>query len=425
VRQQSNESAFAVTNEVLARHWNLTATQLRPLQSDAIAAQVNRQDSLVVLPTGGGKSLCYQAPAMMDDAGPTLVISPLISLMKDQVDQCQQRGIPAAFLNSSQHAHQQESVERNAIEGKLRLLYVAPERIDSPAFLAFLAGLKPSTIVVDEAHCISQWGHDFRPSYAWLGQLRTLFPRASIHAYTATATEPTREEIVRLLGLRDPVILIGEFDRPNLFLRVERRTDIHSQIVGYVEERADQSGIIYCIRRAETELLADMLGEAKVPAAAYHAGLDAQTRTERQEAFMAGECHVVVATVAFGMGIDKSDIRYVMHAAMPQSMEHYHQQIGRAGRDGEPADCPLLWSPADFDLWEDLLYTEQELLESPWSAYQQDDPKLARLFSVDDYCREDRDICRHQQLVDYFAPGRGPQNCRNCDVCRGAVSQKL
>ncbi len=462
----------------------------RPLQAEAIAAAFAGRDSLVVMGTGSGKSLCYQVPALMN-SGLTVVVSPLIALMKDQVDRLQSLAFPVAALNSTVHHRAESDILRAATTGRLRMLYVSPERCVRPDFLDAMTRAKDhlAAFVIDEAHCISQWGHDFRKAYASLGQLRVLFPKVPIHAFTATATPRVREQIMQSLGFhavepRDeqsrpgeprasaraapsdfpsslrgslppcpvaslpsslpPIILIGEFDRPNLFLRVHcgKRTD--RDLVDEVRELQAKhghglshtpSGIIYCITRAETERVANLLREEGFSADAYHAGLDDAQRSAVHDAFLVApslraslppcpdaslpsslrassppcpvaslpRClDVVVATIAFGMGIDKADVRFLIHWGMPSSPDVYHQEIGRAGRDGKPADCVMFHGDQDYVAWRDIFEMQEQGGGPPIT-----DGKMDALADMESYCGcsqldVDRPACRHAWLRHYF-----------------------
>jgi len=312
------------------------------------------RDSLVVLPTGGGKSLCYQVPAV-ESPGLAIVVSPLISLMKDQVDALVQNGVAADFLNSSQTPDEQDDVIGRVRASSLKLLYVSPERLMTPSFLRLAQEVAVSFVAVDEAHCVSMWGHDFRPEYRQLGELKRALPGAAIHAYTATATAHVREDIVEQLRLVDPDILVGSFDRPNLVYSVERRIDLDRQVRDILDRHSGESSIVYCIRRADVDDLASRLREAGYSAVPYHAGLSDVERKGAQESFIREEIDIIVATVAFGMGIDKSNVRAVIHAGMPKSLEHYQQESGRAGRDGLEAECVLLHGASDYGIWKYLI----------------------------------------------------------------------
>src|SRR5438552_9481982 len=338
--------------DVIARIWGFR--ELRPLQEPAMRAVLDGRDSLVVLPTGGGKSLCYQAPAVLR-GDTTVVISPLISLMKDQVDALQSCGVAAIQIDSSQSAAERFAYEMDIRDGALRLVFVSPERLAGTDFYRLLQGIDVRTFAIDEAHCISHWGHDFRPEYRQLRRLRELFPKASLHAYTATATEQVRQDVIEQLGLRDPAVLIGSFDRPNLAYRVLPRQNLMKQVLEVLDRHKNEAGIIYCLRRADVDELAAALNGCGHAAMPYHAGLTPEQRKATQDSFRAEKCDLVVATVAFGMGIDRSNIRFVLHTAMPKSVEHYQQETGRAGRDGLEAECVLLHSGADFMTWKWIL----------------------------------------------------------------------
>jgi ATP-dependent DNA helicase RecQ len=369
------------------------------------------RDSLVVLPTGGGKSLCYQAPAV-HLRRLAVVVSPLIALMKDQVDGLRQAGVSAAALNSSQTPAERAVVMRAVAGGGVQLLYLAPERLMMDGFLERLQRAAPAFFAVDEAHCISQWGHDFRPEYRQLRALREAFPATAVHAYTATATPQVRGDIVTELRLKDPSVLVGSFDRPNLIYRVRPRTDRLAQVTAAIQRHRGQAGIVYCIRRSEVEELAAALVRRGVRAVRYHAGLADEERRRNQDAFVNERADVVVATVAFGMGIDRSNVRYVIHTGMPKSLEHYQQEAGRAGRDGLEAECLLLHGGGDYGLWKSIMAPEGG--EAPPGALR----KLGEMYA---FCQEAR--CRHRALVTYFGQGYERESCGACDVCLGETLQ--
>ena len=355
-----------------------------------------------MLPTGGGKSLCYQAPAA-HLRRLAVVVSPLIALMKDQVDGLRQAGVAAAYLNSSQTARERADVFAGLDGRRLHLLYVAPERLVMEGFAERLARANPAFFAVDEAHCISQWGHDFRPEYRQLRMLRATFPDLAVHAYTATATPQVRGDIIAELHLKEPVVLVGSFDRPNLVYRVRPRADRLSQVLAAIARHRDQAGIIYCIRRSEVDELAAALTRRGLRALPYHAGLADDVRRAHQDAFVNERADIVVATVAFGMGIDRSNVRYVVHAGMPKSLEHYQQEAGRAGRDGLEAECLLLHSGADYGLWKSVLGDPP-----PPGALR----KLGEMYA---FCQDA--LCRHKALVTYFGQPYEIGNCGACDVC--------
>lgn len=349
------QATLWTTADILAtvrRYWGYG--ELRPLQEQAIRAGLEQRDSLVVLPTGGGKSLCYQVPAELAQRT-DIVVSPLIALMKDQVDGLRECGYPAAALYSGMAPDETRTIEEGIVAGHYRLVFVAPERLLTPRFLQLIERLPVRAFAIDEAHCISHWGHDFRPEYRQLTALKSRFPHASIHAYTATATARVRTDIAEQLRLQDPTILVGTFDRPNLAYRIIPRVDAPAQVLEVLRRHPNQAAIVYCMTRKESEALAYALQTQGVRVAFYHAGMEADGRRRTQDAFAAEEIDVVVATVAFGMGIDRSDVRCVIHASMPKSIEHYQQETGRAGRDGLPAECVLLYSAADFLRWESLM----------------------------------------------------------------------
>ncbi len=371
---------------------------------DAILAG---RDSLVVLPTGGGKSLCFQAPALVRP-GLALIVSPLISLMKDQVDTLVANGVPAACYNSSLTMDEKADVASGMRQGRYRLLYVSPERLvgdGSDRFLDLLSSCNIGFVAVDEAHCISQWGHDFRPEYRQLGKLRAALSGVSLHAYTATATARVRRDIATQLGLRDPVELVGSFDRPNLVYRVLARASLKRQILDVLARHPGDAGIIYCISRREVDALTAWLTGAGVRAVPYHAGLQDEERSRNQDAFLSERADIVVATVAFGMGIDRSDVRFVVHVGAPRSLEHYQQESGRAGRDGLDAECVLIYSTADFLKWRLMLERSGELTDATRSTLRDMERYAASVG------------CRHRHLVEYFGESYARTSCAACDYC--------
>jgi len=395
--------------DALQRYWGYGS--FRPLQREAMEAILAGRDSIVVLPTGGGKSLCFQAPALVRE-GLAVVVSPLISLMKDQVDTLIGNGVPAAFLNSTLSSDQRRTVTEGVRDGRFRLLYVSPERLageGGEAFRAWLSRCNVSFIAVDEAHCISQWGHDFRPEYRQLAALRGQFPNASLHAFTATATARVRRDIASQLALHQPVELVGSFDRPNLLYRVLPRNALKKQLQEILGRHKGEGGIIYCTSRREVEALASWLSDSGVRARPYHAGLDDRERSRNQDAFLDEDIDVIVATVAFGMGIDRSDVRFVVHAGAPQSLEHYQQESGRAGRDGLEAECVLIYSTADFMKWRLMLERNGELTDSA--------RKLLR--DIERYAASVG--CRHRHLVSYFGDTYERDDCGACDFCLGEL----
>ena len=394
---------------VLEQYWGYSS--FRPLQREAMDAVIAHRDSLVVLPTGGGKSLCFQAPALLLD-GIAIVVSPLISLMKDQVDTLVGNGVPAACVHSGLDPDAKADVARGIRDGRFRLVYVAPERLvgeGRDAFFSLLGRQPISFLAVDEAHCISQWGHDFRPEYRQLATLRNRWPDVAIHAFTATATARVRRDITSQLGLRDAVELVGSFDRPNLVYRVVARATLKRQLQDILDRHAGDAGIVYCQSRREVDALAAWLVEIGRRAVPYHAGLADADRHRHQDAFLNEEADVVVATVAFGMGIDRSDVRFVIHAGAPQSLEHYQQEAGRAGRDGLEAECVLLYSAADFLRWRVMFERNGE-----WSEARQ-----ALLRDMERYALSVG--CRHQRLVGYFGERYAKDECGACDYCLGEL----
>ena len=395
----------------LEQYWGYTS--FRPLQREAMEAVLAGRDSLLVLPTGGGKSICFQAPAIVKD-GLAVVVSPLISLMKDQVDTLVGNGVPAACYHSALTSDEKQRAIAGVREGRHRLLYVAPERLvgEGSDGFAGLVGRRPiSFVAVDEAHCISQWGHDFRPEYRQLAQLRERWPTISLHAFTATATERVRRDIVSQLGLREPVQLVGSFDRPNLIYRVLARGTLKKQLTDILDRHRGQAGIVYCQSRKEVDALAAWLRETGLRAVPYHAGLDDEVRHRHQDAFLNEDVDVVVATVAFGMGIDRSDVRFVVHAGAPQSLEHYQQESGRAGRDGLEAECVLVYSAGDFIRWRTMFEQNGELTEA----------KRTLLRDMERYAGSV--ACRHRRLVGYFGERFTKPDCGACDFCLGELEE--
>jgi ATP-dependent DNA helicase RecQ len=410
------DAAGRATEDILAtvrRFWGYET--LRPLQAEAIRAGLDRRDSLVVMPTGGGKSLCYQVPPAV--AGRTdIVVSPLIALMKDQVDALRACGYPAIALHSAMEFAEIHKAEREIAAGNHHLIFVAPERMLTPRFLELAERMRVSSFAIDEAHCISQWGHDFRPEYRQLAELKTRFPSASLHAYTATATERVRRDIVEQLRLDNPAILVGTFDRPNLLYRVLPKQDVKAQAVEALRRHRGDAAIVYCIARKDTEQMAAYLTEKGIRAAHYHAGMEADERRRTQDRFAAEDIDVVVATVAFGMGIDRSDIRCVIHSAIPKSIEAYQQETGRAGRDGLPAECVLFYSAADVLRWQRLIERSAAEAEVPPEVAESGKQLLEEMRRFATILR-----CRHASLSAYFGETYPARNCAACDHCLGEV----
>lgn len=384
---------------------NFGFASFRPLQREIIRATLEGHDVFALLPTGGGKSLCFQLPGLIRP-GLTVVVSPLIALMKDQVDALQASGIAATFLNSSLGAAESRLRLRGLHQGQYRLLYAAPERLMLAGLLDNLAGWKVNLIAIDEAHCISEWGHDFRPEYRQLSRLRELFPATPIMALTATATTRVREDIVAQLKLRAPQCFVASFNRPNLTYRVMAKARPASQVVTFLRARPRESGIIYCHSRKGAEKLAAHLSENKIPARAYHAGLSAKERGENQELFLRDEVRIICATIAFGMGINKPNVRFVIHYDLPKNIEGYYQETGRAGRDGLPGDCLLLFSAGD-------VVKQQRFIEEK----QPDEQRIAReqLQQIVHYAESAG--CRRSELLRYFGETFAPGNCGACDNC--------
>ncbi len=403
-------------SDVLKRYWGYES--FHDLQLPAMTAVLEDRDSLVVLPTGGGKSLCYQAPAMCSD-GMAVVVSPLISLMKDQVDALTANGISAAYINSTLSDAEKWNVADRIKSHDIKLLYLAPERIGGGRVLDLLEQGNVSFFAIDEAHCISQWGHDFRPHYRELKLLRERFPKASFHAYTATATQRVRDDIEQQLGLHEPESLVGNFDRPNLFYRAAKKNNLMNQVKKVVDRHAQSPGIVYCISRKEVEKVTAQLREMGYKAAAYHAGMADDDRAQNQEAFIKDKIQIIVATVAFGMGIDKPDVRFVIHTGVPKTMENYQQETGRAGRDGLESECHLFYGGNDARIWK-MIFSDQADAVRKIS--------LDSLQTMIDFCHNVE--CRHRGLVRHFGQDLEKDCETACDVCAGSIeivkdSQKI
>ncbi|PSV42326.1 ATP-dependent DNA helicase RecQ [Photobacterium sp. GB-36] len=379
--------------------------QFRVGQLDVIDAVNRDEDCLVIMPTGGGKSLCYQIPALLKE-GITLVISPLISLMKDQVDQLKANGVAAAYINSTMERDEILAVFDAMKDATVKLVYVSPERVLTYDFIDRLRDVPLAMVAVDEAHCISQWGHDFRPEYAALGRLKQSFENLPIMALTATADETTRHDIVSRLGLQSPHEYLGSFDRPNIRYILWEKHKPLTQIIRYVEGMRGQCGIIYCNSRKKVEQISEKLRDKGIRAEAYHAGLDHVERANVQEAFQRDDIHIVVATVAFGMGINKPNVRYVVHFDIPRNIESYYQETGRAGRDGLPAEAVMFYDPSDL-AWLRRCLDEKE-------EGQQKDVERHKLHAMGAFA--EAQTCRRQVLLHYFGEHRD-EPCGNCDVC--------
>ena len=408
--RQKLKSATPDLESALKRFFGFSS--FRPLQKEIVSDLLEGKDVLALLPTGGGKSLCYQLPALLRP-GLTVVISPLIALMKDQVDSLLEMDIPATFLNSSLSAEEAKTRWKNLHRGNYKILYLAPERIMTPGMLETLKTLNLGLVAVDEAHCISDWGHDFRPEYRALSTFRELFPEVPIAAFTATATSRVKDDILHLLRLKKPNCYVASFNRPNLSYRILPRSNPLKQICEIVSEHKGESGIIYCMTRNRTEELAEALSEKGIPALAYHAGLNAKERASRQEQFLKDEVQVMVATVAFGMGVDKPDVRFVLHHDLPKNLEGYYQETGRAGRDGLPSECVLLYSSADAAKIRHFIDEMPSESERELAARH-----LNRLI---DFCESAE--CRRLAILRYFgetytgAEGETLLSCGACDNC--------
>jgi ATP-dependent DNA helicase RecQ len=391
---------------VLQRYFGFSS--LRPLQEQIVADCLAGRDVLVLMPTGGGKSLCYQLPALVRP-GLTVVISPLIALMKDQVDFLRGRGIDAAVINSAQPPGQTQRVLEGLERGAYRLLYVAPERLMQPGFLQLMSRWNVSLLAIDEAHCISDWGHDFRPEYRQLREIRLRFPDIPLMALTATATDRVRVDIVAQLGLRDPGIYVAGFNRPNLIYRVEPKHAPYQRLITFLGERRGQGGIVYCLTRRATERLAERLSADGFKAVPYHAGLEQPVRARHQDMFLRDEVQVVCATIAFGMGVNKANIRFVVHYDLPKNIESYYQETGRAGRDGDPAECLMLFSQFD-------VISHERRIDEKTSAKERD---IARkqLHSLVAFAQSTG--CRRHTLLAYFGDRPESANCGGCDNCLG------
>ena len=392
-------------DELLKKYWGYTA--FLPHQKEIIESLLHGQDTLAIMATGGGKSLCYQLPALCLD-GLTIVISPLISLMKDQVDDLNARGIPAAAYNSSLEYDDRKKIETDLKNHHLRLLFLSPEKCMQPDFLDFLKKSRVCLFAIDEAHCISEWGHNFRPEYRQLSALKKHFPSVPLIALTATAIPAVRKDISQQLGLSEPREFIGSFNRKNLQYRVLPKKDAVNTVLTYVRQHKDDSGIVYCLSKKETEEVAEKLRKSGYKALAYHAGLSKKVRENVQDEFIHDNVNIVCATIAFGMGIDKPDVRFVIHYDVPKSVESYFQETGRAGRDGEDSECILLYSRGDVG-------KIRSLVESDGSDDRFVRLALRKLQDITDYC--ETPSCRRTFLLNYFGEEYSRENCGSCDNC--------
>lgn len=395
---------MADIQKTLQHHFGYKEFRLN--QEEIIKTVLRGKDTVVLMPTGGGKSICYQLPALLQE-GVTIVVSPLIALMKDQVDALRLNGVSAAYLNSTLTSSEQQQVIDQLKRNQLKLLYLAPERLLGEGnFLFLLKGVKISLFAIDEAHCISQWGHDFRPEYLVLGELKKKFPGIPLIALTATADELTKKDIIERLALTDYTLFENSFNRANIHYFIRSKTDYFQQLIGYLKEHKEDSGIIYCLSRLSTEKLASDLSDEGFEAVAYHAGLEKKIREERQDKFLKDEIKIIVATIAFGMGINKSNVRYVIHADLPKNIEGYYQETGRAGRDGVKSDAILFYGAGDLFKLKNFARVEN----NP----EQTRIMLEKLDQMAALCETRK--CRRQFLLNYFGE-EAPDRCDSCDVC--------
>ena len=383
----------------------------RPPQAEIVSTVMEGRDCFVLMPTGGGKSICYQVPALLK-SGTAIVVSPLISLMKDQVDALKQNGVRAAYYNSALAERERAQVLSQLCDGTLDLVYVSPERLMAPEFQQRLSGVSISLVAIDEAHCVSQWGHDFRPEYVQLGSVRPLFPNVPFIALTATADGQTRDDILLRLKLKNPSIFIAGFDRPNIRYTVVEKHQPIKQLETFAKSHNEDSGIVYCLSRKRVEEVAGHLISQGLSAAAYHAGLGAGERSQVQESFQKDDIRIVVATVAFGMGIDKPNVRYVVHFDLPHSVESYYQETGRAGRDGLPSEALMLYGRGDIAVLRRLIQSGENS--------QQNQIELKKLSSIIEFAEVQS--CRRRVLLGYFGE-KAEEDCGNCDICLVAPEQ--
>jgi len=402
-------SVQAQIQAAIAKYWGFEV--LRPLQSEVVEAALNDRDAVVVMPTGGGKSLCFQLPAVVS-GWLTVVVSPLIALMKDQVDSLTLVGVPAAALNSSLSAEEEAEVRQKLERGQLRLLYVSPERLLLASTLQMLEKARVARFAIDEAHCISAWGHDFRPEFRQLGRIKAVFPNVSVQAFTATATPIVQRDIAIQLNLDRPRRFVGVFDRPNLTYRIVAKDDPVARIAEAVRRYPNEGVIVYCLSRKDTESIAKSLEAQGIPAVAYHAGLSNEVRRQVSEDFAREKANTIVATIAFGMGIDRSNVRCVIHDCLPKSMEGYQQETGRAGRDGQPAECVLLYSHGDVVRLKRLLTDGDEKTVAHHTQLLDEVQRFATSHQ-----------CRHKTLSEHFGQPYevAAEGCGACDVCLGGM----
>jgi ATP-dependent DNA helicase RecQ len=384
----------------------------RQNQETIIRQVLNGKDVFAVMPTGGGKSLCYQLPALLMQ-GTAIVISPLISLMKDQVDAAVESGIAAVFMNSSLDQRELSDVYRRLKEGRVKLLYIAPERFAMPQFTEMLKGIPLSLFAIDEAHCISEWGHDFRPDYLALSAIPARYPDVPIAAFTATATHKVQQDIITKIGLRTPYSVRASFNRPNLFYQVESKSRVEQQLLKFLKDHEGEAGIIYRTTRDAVTATAEFLESQGIKALPYHAGLPAEVRERNQEAFNKDEVSVIVATIAFGMGIDKSNVRFVVHADLPRHIEGYYQETGRAGRDGEPAHCLLFFSRGDIPK---IRYFIDRMEDEGERRIAMEKLNQTVRFAS-------HNVCRRKQLLSFFGEPYPAANCEACDICTGSADR--
>ncbi|MBU4222087.1 MAG: ATP-dependent DNA helicase, partial [Euryarchaeota archaeon] len=401
---EKEATTAVIDKDILRRYFGYS--EFRQLQQDIILDVLKGNDTLVLMPTGGGKSLCYQYPSLLFK-GLTIVVSPLIALMKTQVDSLRQNGIAAEYINSSLNYEDISKIKSALLQNRIRLLYVAPERLTIPSFLSFLKGLKISLFAIDEAHCISEWGHDFRPEYRQLKIIGTSFPDVPIIALTATATTKVREDIINQLDFKDCKKYIASFNRENLVYYVKPKQDAFRQIVEFLKTKPHESGIIYCYSRKNVDTLTENLKYAGFRALPYHAGLSASVRSMNQDKFIKDDVEILVATIAFGMGIDKPNIRFVIHHDLPKNLEAYYQETGRAGRDGLRSDCVLFYSYGDRQKIE---YFINQMTNEKERQIAHD-----KLMDIINFC--DTFVCRRKLLLEYFGEDYKENNCSGCDNC--------